>query len=405
MRIALVIGNYDAYGGGAERWTDQHARMLLERGHDVHLVARHFRGAPDGAITHVIEAGNRKYRRRIRFARQAEALLRTLNVDIVHDMGDGWYADVIQPHHGTRRGNFHHGNQNRSATLQAVRWFFSKWVPRYLEFEAVERRQYENASTSICVAVSNMIREHLQRYYRVPDDRLRVIYNGVDTERFQPDESNTERKRVREALGLEDRTLFLIVAHNFKLKGVDTAMRACAELNRRDDSVGLVVVGNGPIGRYGTFARALGCAHAIRFVGDQPDSRPYYQAADVFVLPTQYDPCSLVVLEAMASGLPVITTMMNGVHELMQNGREGLIMNDYYDHLELAECIRTYMDESVRKRTAQSARNLAERQSSQRVFERYINIYEQVLESRPRAHETKMTNTPFVQPDVLTSTK
>ena len=394
MKVALVIGNYDAYGGGAERWTDQHSRMLLADGHEVHLVARHFRGAPDGAHCHVIDSGNHKHRRRIRFAKKAEALLRTLNVDVIHDMGDGWYADVILPHHGTRRGNFHEGNKNRPFTMQAARWLFSKWLPRYLEFEALERKQYESTSNAICVAVSKMIRAQLRRFYHVPQKQLRVVYNGVDIERFQPDSVPEERQRVRKALGLEARTLFVTVAHNFRLKGVDTALRACAELIRQNCPVGLVVVGNGPIGRYGTFARALGCAHAVRFVGDQPDPRPYYQAADVFVLPTQYDPCSLVVLEAMASGLPVITTKMNGVHELMEHGREGMIMNDYQDQAELAGFMRAYLDEDHRRQTSVAARHLAERQSSRQVFERYMRIYEQIREQRQIAATTTIDQSP-----------
>src|SRR5436305_591397 len=107
MRVALVIGNYNGQGGGAERWTDRHARFLLREGHGVDLVARLFKHAPDGATLHAVEGA----RGRLAFAAKAEGLLRRLPVDAIHDMGDGWYGDVFSPHHGTRAGGFLAGDQ------------------------------------------------------------------------------------------------------------------------------------------------------------------------------------------------------------------------------------------------------------------------------------------------------
>lgn len=374
-----MISNYDAYGGGAERWTDQHARMLLERGHEVHLVARHFRGAPDGAVCQVVDAGKTAHRRRLRFARQAEVLLRGMDLDVIHDMGDGWHADLLMPHHGTRRGIFLHNTRHLSPTAQRARRLAYKYFPRYHEFEALERRQYDLAVPRLYLAVSRMIRDHMRLYNHVPEDRIRVVYNGVNAERFRPAADDEMRRRVRRDLGVEDEVLFLIVAHNFKLKGLDTLLRAAARLIRQDRQLKVIVVGDGPVSRYQHLARSLNCGSVVRFVGDQPDPLPYYQAADVFTLPTYYDPCSLVVLEAMATGLPIITSTLNGVHELIRPGYEGRIIEDPSDDAELAANMDVFLDPDARRQSGEAARVVAERHSTDHMFQQHLAIYEELL--------------------------
>jgi len=383
MKIALVIGKYDAYGGGAERWTDRHARMLLTRGHEIHLVARSLRGAPDDATCHVVDTGKTAFQRRLRFGRNAETMLRRLGCDVVHDMGDSWYADLFMPHHGTRRGSFKHSIRYLPPAMQRARLFAKQWVPRYREFRALERRQYEPGSNRLFLAVSEMIRDHMMLYCHAPRDRIRVVHNGVDVDRFQPATDDGVRNRVRSDLGVESDPLFLIVAHNFKLKGLDTLLQATAALTRQKKAARVVVVGGGSVGHYQAMARSLGCLDRVRFVGDQMDPIPYYQAADVFVLPTFYDPCSLVVLEAMASSLPIITSRHNGVHELMQPEREGSILSDPSDSAALTTHMERYLDPAVRREAGMAARALAERNSLDLMVRKYIDIYEEIIHGAP----------------------
>jgi UDP-glucose:(heptosyl)LPS alpha-1,3-glucosyltransferase len=91
------------------------------------------------------------------------------------------------------------------------------------------------------------------------------------------------------------------------------------------------VAGNGAIAEYGRKAEQLGIGHLVKFTG-QVDSMPrLYAAADAFVHPTFHDACSLSTLEALASGLPVITTRVNGAADGMQSGREGYVIEDAAD--------------------------------------------------------------------------
>jgi UDP-glucose:(heptosyl)LPS alpha-1,3-glucosyltransferase len=377
-----VIGNYNAYGGGAERWTDVHARMLIERGHEVHLIARRFRGAPAQANCHVLDVRSR-FRPRLRFGRAASDLLRTLRSDVVHDMGDGWHADLFMPHHGTRRGIFKHNTRFLKPSVQRARRVANRCLPRYREFRELERRQYDLGTGMLYLAVSRMIGQHMSEYCHVPESKIRVVYNGVDVERFRPDADPEGRRRMRARLDVaEEEVLFLTVAHNFRLKGLDTVLRSVAALRARGCPVKLVVVGNGAIGQYQTIARNLGCAEAVRFVGDQSSTLPFYGAADVFLLPTFYDPCSLVVLEAMATGLPIVTSRFNGVHELMAAGREGVVLDDPTCVDALADAMHGYLEPEPRAAAGAAARSLAEEHSIEHMLGEHLRIYDEIAATR-----------------------
>lgn len=386
MKIALVIGDYDAYGGGAERWTDRHARALLARGHDVHLFARRFRGAPNEAVCHIVSSQGAWLRRRLAFGRSVENQLRHEKFDVVHDMGDGWHADVIMPHHGTRRGS---QAQNMKLVHPSVRWLRSlsqQILPRYREFVTLERRKYEHSEKKIFIAVSSMVSENMHRYHSVDFDRIRVVYNGVNTDRFKPGENIEARQQTRQELGVGgNETLFLIVAHNFKLKGLDTLLKAMGKLCCEKKPAHLLVVGDGSISKYQRLARQHDCADSVRFVGDQPDPMPYFHAADVFILPTFYDPCSLVVLEALACGLPIITTRRNGVHELIEQGKEGAILENPDDHEALARSMEIYLSDQVRVKAGAAARKLAEQHSLAHNCDEHIAVYEEVLAAKEEA--------------------
>ena len=179
-------------------------------------------------------------------------------------------------------------------------------------------------------------------------------------------------------------TLFLMVAHNFKLKGLDTLLRAIAQLRAQSNGIKLVIVGDGAIFLYQTLARRLGCGTDVRFVGDQSDTTRFYQAADVFVLPTLYDPCSLVVMEAMACALPIITSRRNGIHDLMVPGREGSILSDPSDADELAHAMRELLDPARRAETGRAARTLAERHTIHHMLEQHTDIYREIVEGHGR---------------------
>ncbi len=382
MNIGLIIESLLPERGGAEHWTWQFAQWLVRARHEVHVVAGRF--APEvertGVITHRIE----NVKSRIEFAQDAERCLDALDLDVTHDMGCGWQCDVFQPHGGSRRAAFEQNLLLLPAWLRPFKRSTTRWLPRYREFRQLTMGQYM-AEDRLFIALSRMVARDFERYHGVRREQLRLVYNGVDVERFSPSHRSRYRRIVRDELGLaDDETLLLIVAHNFRLKGVPTLLSAVGRLVSEQERVRLAVVGGKRHHSYVRLAERRGAAAATTFVGPVDDAVPYYAAADVYVQPTFYDPCSLVVLEALASGLPVITSRYNGAGELMTEGNHGFLIDDPSNADELVEALRPLLDEHVRDRMGRAARQLALNHSLERNCREILAIYEEIAARRKR---------------------
>jgi UDP-glucose:(heptosyl)LPS alpha-1,3-glucosyltransferase len=378
VRIGFQVERLEPARGGAETYVYQFAQELLAAGHEVHLIASAFGSTPQGAFTHrVMRRGVTRWGGDLRFARAAGRAARRANLDAVVAVGRTFGANVLQPHGGTLRGS---RRQNLrllpSGLLRGLKTAFD-WVnPRVQAHLWIEAQQYAADPPPEVIAISRMVRQDMKRFYHVPDERLHLVYNGVDLKRFSPDACRAKRAEARQTLGLaDDETCFLIVAHNFRLKGVGELIRAAARLDRAR-KWRVAVVGKAGPGPYRRLARRLGCADRLLFPGPTADVVPLYGAADVYVQPTWYDPCSLVVLEALACGLPVITTRHNGASELMQDGREGYVLEAPDDIGQLADAMSRLLDADVRGRMASAARAAVQDHSIERNYREMMAVFE-----------------------------
>jgi UDP-glucose:(heptosyl)LPS alpha-1,3-glucosyltransferase len=377
MNIGLVIESLDLARGGAEQWTSQFAQWLLAAGHEVHVVAAHVASHLErsGLVAHPIEAG----RSRTAFAAAAELQLDKLSLDVIHDMGSGWHCDVFQPHGGSRRAAFEQNLLLAPAWTRPIKRRTAAWLPRYRDFQQLVNRQYR-ADDRLFVALSRMVANDFVRYHHLRPDQVRLVYNGVDLARYSPDHRPAYRQAVRKRLSVcDDELLLVIVAHNFRLKGVPTLLAAASRLAAEGAPVRVAVVG----GKRLPQQRAAG--GITSFVGPVDDAGPYYAAADVYVQPTYYDPCSLVLLEALASGLPVVTSRFNGAGELLTPGVEGWLVDDPGDAAELAGRLRPLLDPAVRSAMGVAARKLALAHSFERNCREMLAVYQEIAERRRRA--------------------
>jgi UDP-glucose:(heptosyl)LPS alpha-1,3-glucosyltransferase len=283
----------------------------------------------------------------------------------------------LQPHGGSRTAAFEQNLMLLPRWLRPFKRHVSRYLPRYHEFQRLLMGQYM-AEDRVFIALSRMVARDFERLHGVRRGQIRIVYNGVDTERFSPDHRPSYRHVVRDELGVgENETLLLIVAHNFRLKGVPTLVSAVERLRREGLPVKLAVVGG---------KRQPHTHHpAATFVGPATDTVPYYAAADVYVQPTFYDPCSLVVLEAWASGLPVVTSRYNGASELLTPGVEGAILEDPADIAALCLSLRPLIDPAVREPMSLAARDLALRHTLERNARDLLAVYEEILAQRRRA--------------------
>lgn len=380
MKVALVLEQFDARRGGLEQWTARFANELILRGHQVHVVASRF--GPESHSMPIVAHPLGEVGPRLAFAEAAAAKLLTLDVDVIHDMGAGWYCDVFHPHGGSW------SSVTERKMLLKPRWMrpVKRWVDRLLrrqrEYHALLSRQYADHG-QLLVALSQTVSDDFREFHGVPDERIRIVYNGVDPDQFSPTHQAEYRQEYRRQLGVDDRTLLaLIVAHNFRLKGVPALLQAVSQLHREGLPVHLAVVGGKRFRPWRRMATRLGIERAVSFLGPKDPTVPYYAAADVYVHPTFYDTCSLVVLEAAASGLPIITSRLNGASELMSDQTEGRLLWDPADADELTRLMKGMFDESRRHSMGVAAREMALRHTLRRNVEEILAVYGEVIGSR-----------------------
>jgi len=205
--------------------------------------------------------------------------------------------------------------------------------PLHLWLLNMERRLFSD--TPCIIANSNMVKANIIKHYAVQAEKIHLLHNGINLDRFTPDNKVKWRKHVRNNLALrQDANLVLFVGSGFRRKGLQVLLEAVPLI--KDKEIQVLVIGKGPVHKFKALAVRCGIADRIIFMGPQKEIEKYYSAADLFVLPTLYDPFSNATLEAMASGIPVITTRNNGAAELIENGKEGFVVNDMFDAQELA---------------------------------------------------------------------
>lgn len=186
---------------------------------------------------------------------------------------------------------------------------------------AAERWSYGSGRIPTLAAVSSGVARELHRHY--PRARISVTPNGVDLDRFRPDAEG--RLKTRRAEGIsEDDVVALFVGGDWDHKGLSIAIEALARARSR--SLRLWIVGRGDEGRFRANAQRSGVAERVHFFGVRSDAERFYQAADVFVLPSRYEASPLVLLEAASCGIPVVVTQVNGVEELVGEDEGGLIV-------------------------------------------------------------------------------
>ena len=382
MRIGLCVEHFDPHRGGLEHWAWQFAREMIERGHEFHVLAQSFAGTeeiPSLRCHPMPRCHSRKA-----YAVALEKRLEMLDLDVVHDTGAGWRCDIYQPHFGSRAALIRRTVGILPKPLRPVKSLAIRLLPRYRRFAALEARQFVNDGR-LFLALSRKVADSFVRYHGIHPESIRIVPNGIDCDRYRPGQHDVCRTSLRRELGLEsDSLLLLMIAHNFRLKGLAAAIRVLSEARRSGCPVHLAVLGGGPSNRYRLLARSLNVSEHVTFLGTRPDSAPLLAAADALIHPTYYDACSLVVLEALASGLPVVSTRATGVDELMTDGVEGFLVADPSETSAMASHVQSLLDRTVRERMGRAARQLALRHTFARSCDAIEAAYVEIVARRGR---------------------
>jgi UDP-glucose:(heptosyl)LPS alpha-1,3-glucosyltransferase len=235
------------------------------------------------------------------------------------------------------------------------------------------------------LSISNLMSDFARTYFALPEDHIVMLRYGIDLARYDPDSAAfPSREFVRAQWKIRpDQTVGMFIGHNWIRKGVPEAIEALGLLQSQGKAGNLVllVVGRDDPHRYRRQAQRLGVADRVIFAGIAGDPRPFYRAADFLLLPTRQDTCSIVVLEALTMGLPVITTMQNGASELIEPGRQGLL-TERGDSPALARAMLDMLVEARRKGMAAAALAMRGQLSQDQHVKTVEALYQRVVAAR-----------------------
>ncbi len=387
IKFATAIPNFSKRKGGAERYIVDLCTRMAQEGHEVHVYAEHWEEDVQGIHLHRVKTiPFPKSLRLLSFAINATRGMKRGLYDVTLGVGNTLEADVLQPHGGVHWAWFWRSLQAYENPFHRLIKFLGRvlspkqWVQGYIENAPYKRGVFKKI-----VAISDMVKDDLIRWYKIPEDRIVVIYNGVDIERFHP-RNRHFRGEVRKRYGIGEEFVILFVSNNFRMKGLDYLIRSLAKIQEgKHPPFRLLVLGRDRPQPYLRLAERLGLSKEVIFAGSTNEPERYYGAADLLVHPTFYDACSLTILEALASGLPVITTSSNGASGIMTQGKEGFIHPDSRDHHTLAERISFLLINDERRAEASlAARELAERYSNKKNWEAMKGIVERAGSKRER---------------------
>lgn len=359
MRIALVHIRH-AHSGGVERYLNLLATHLAEAGHRPVVVCRSYEEPlPPGAEAVRLRPLSIGPTARMRnFAGAVEAHLRVNDYDLVYALGRTTGHDVIRLGGGCHATYLELAHE---ATRSPIARLMRGGAAKHRATLELEARGLAPGAYRRVITNSEMTKRDAIARYAIPEELVSVIHNGADTERFHPRLRDGAGRELRASLGWsEAEEVLLFLGTGYGRKGLDRVLEATALLALERPALRLLVVGHDS-GRASFEARAaeLGIAGRTRFLGGRRDAEVCYAAADVYALPTRYDPFANSTVEALASGLPTITTLTNGGHELIEEGVDGSVLSESADADELAERVAHWLDH--RAQGSAAARAKAER--------------------------------------------
>jgi len=373
VKIALVRKDFSPKGGGGERYSVDLARALRDFGHEVHVFAHRYEPMK-GLSFHTVAVPLKPFGlQNWTFAKNVRLTLSRNDFDIVNGLSQIYPQDIYRLGDGIHK----HWLSVRRPTIFNHLW--DKVSPRHRLLLHLEKKIFSPGNYKRIIANSKLCEQHAINYYSVPPQLVDVIYCGVDFAIFNSSVRN-EGAQLRTSLGIgREAVVVLFVGTNYGRKGLDTLLQAISLLKYKE-KYRLLVVGKGNIPRYERLAQRLGLQEITMFCGFQEQMPPFYGAADIFVLPSYYDPFGNVCLEAMACGLPVITTRETGVSELMTHGRSGFVMDHPENVSDLTKWLEALEDPELRRSMGAEAQEQAAFLTIEKNVKHTILAYEKVLE-------------------------
>ena len=372
MRIAVVSRGFSSHKGGAERFTNEFCKKLSEAGHEICLLCGEpVTDLPPGVEFRLIRFFKTPSFLKIHsFHREAGKLLTQEKFDLVYGLCQFYPLDFFYAGGGVHR----HWMKIRYPSF-LVRFLKYLLSPVHLFMSLLEDQIFNPKGSAKIITNSKLVKRHIMDYYGLAENRLHVIYDGVDRSIFHPGVRKC-RSDFRKRLGLSEKDILLLFAsNNWQRKGLDTILNALSTL---PDEYKLIVAGRGKIERYAGILKKLHLSkERVKFIGTTDEIQNFYGMSDIFVLPTMYDPFAQVCREAMSCGLPVITAPENGAAEIIREGETGFVLASWDDVPGLSDCLLKLQSPFVRQMMGEKASEAVAKDTWEGNIQEHLKLFTQ----------------------------
>lgn len=382
MRVGLCYESVIPARGGCEHYITDLARRLAHDGHEVHLFACRWDAAalPTNTVYHPLpNPGGWRFQRPWRFGHSVIAALKANPVDVSIGFDKTWGQDILYPQGGLHSASREHSlYKHPPGVVRLLARCIRVFDLTTYSFKKLERQLYCGTDHPVILVNSQMVQRHFQQYLGIGPERVRVLYSSIDPSRFAiPDQQVTRQQERTQWQIANDVPVGLFVAMNYRLKGLTPLLHS---LRFIPDTVPfqLAVVGNPKFAGYERLAERLGVRQRVQFLGFRPNPKNAYHAADFLIHPTFYDPGSLVALEALACGLPVVTSRFNGNAELLIPNETGIVVPDPHDHQALGAAITEMANPQKLRHRQHAARESAHRWTFEDHISQFMSILHEV---------------------------
>jgi UDP-glucose:(heptosyl)LPS alpha-1,3-glucosyltransferase len=375
MRIVFVRQNFSSFGGG-ELILDRLIRALAREGAEVAIIARSWPQGDNGPD--FIRCDPPRIVRALRdrlFAASACRLVAERPGALVQAHERIACCDIYRAGDGVHAAYLERRQQGMSRPARAA----MQMSPFHRSVLGLERALFASPRLKAVVVNSAMVADEVVRYFGYPRERIHPIPNGIDLSRFSPEARTVHRSAVRRQLRVpEQRPVVLFVGSGFGRKGLARAIEALA-LSRSDAEL-WAIGGERRPGIYAALAERFGVGSRLRLLGPQAATLPYYGAADLLLLPSIYDPFPSTVIEALACGLPVVTSTGCGAREAVA-ALDPALVREALDVAGLAQAIDRALDLASLPSTVSAARAIAGGFGMDRMVESMMSLYRQLSPS------------------------
>lgn len=351
MKIALCLYHYFPYGG-QQRVMLAIAQMLKEAGHAVHIFTTKWQGdQPEGLMIHIAEInalGNHK--KMLLFSRVVQHETQKEQFDIVVGFnklpGLDIYFAADEPFKSKKgRGRF-----------------YKRFLNRYKIFNRLEKSVFSKKSKTQILCLCEQQKQHYQALYHTQDERITVLPPDLPVG-SKSKLNNNDRSAIRQALKIPKNDFVLItVASSFKTKGVDRALKALASLKPSTQTqCHYLIIGGDDSKSIRTLAQGLKLQQKVHFLGAQADITPYLLASDIMIHPARAEAGGIVLIEAIAAGLAILSTEICGYARIVKEAQAGKILQAYFSQDTLDQALSTLLDRRVIDTYRQHAKAYADK--------------------------------------------